>query len=54
MRRVDRLSPAVETMLVVLGFTVLAMLLAFATFRWDPNAPLMRLGLRARVAKDAP
>ena len=35
--------------LILLGFTVLAMLLAFVTFRWDPNAPIMRRGLRAHV-----
>jgi ABC-2 type transport system permease protein len=37
--------------LILLGFTVLAMLLAFVTFRWDPNAPIMRLGFRAHIAK---
>ena len=37
--------------LILLGFTVLSMLLAFVTFRWDPNAPVMRRVLRARVAK---
>jgi ABC-2 type transport system permease protein len=37
--------------LILFGFTVLALLLAVATFRWDPNAPLMHLGLRSRVAK---
>jgi len=40
--------------LILFGFTVLALLLAVVTFRWDTNAPLMRLGLRARVVKDAP
>jgi hypothetical protein len=30
---------------------VLSMLLAFVTFRWDPNAPVMRRVLRAHVAK---
>jgi ABC-2 type transport system permease protein len=37
--------------LILLGFTVLSMLLAFVTFRWDPNAPVMRRVLRTRVAK---
>jgi ABC-2 type transport system permease protein len=37
--------------LILLGFTVLSMLLAFVTFRWDPNAPVMRRVLRAHVAK---
>jgi ABC-2 type transport system permease protein len=37
--------------LILLGFTVLAVLLAFATFRWDPNARVMRRGMRARAAK---
>ena len=37
--------------LILLGFTVLSMLLAFVTFRWDPNAPVMRRVLRKRVAK---
>jgi ABC-2 type transport system permease protein len=37
--------------LILLGFTVLSMLLAFVTFRWDPNAPVIRRVLRARVAK---
>jgi ABC-2 type transport system permease protein len=37
--------------LILLGFTVLSMLLAFVTFRWDPNAPVMRRVLRTRVTK---
>jgi len=37
--------------LILLGFTVLSMLLAFVTFRWDPNAPVMHRVLRARVTK---
>jgi ABC-2 type transport system permease protein len=35
--------------LILLGFTVLALILAVATFRWDPNAPLVRGVLRARA-----
>ena len=37
--------------LILLGFTVLSMLLAFVTFRWDPNATVMRRVLRTRVTK---
>ena len=37
--------------LILLGFTVLSLLLAFVTFRWDPNATVMRRVLRTRVTK---
>lgn len=36
-------------LLVLFGFTLLAMLLALATFRWDPNMPPMRRMLRVRA-----
>jgi ABC-2 type transport system permease protein len=36
-------------MLILFGFTLIAMLLALVTFRWDPNAPPMRSLLRARA-----
>ena len=38
-------------LLILFGFTLLAMLLAVATFRWDPNAPPMRGILRIRVGQ---
>jgi len=28
--------------LILLGFTVLSLALAVATFRWDPNTPILR------------
>lgn len=37
--------------LILLGFTVLALVLAVTTFRWDPNAPLIHSRWRLRVAK---
>lgn len=36
-------------LLILFGFTLLAMLLALVTFRWDPNAPPMRGMLRTRI-----
>ena len=38
-------------LVILLGFTVLALALAVTTFRWDPNAPFIRRGLRLREAK---
>jgi ABC-2 type transport system permease protein len=38
-------------LLVLFGFTLLAMLLALATFRWDPNTPPMRRMLRVRASQ---
>ncbi len=38
-------------LLILFGFTLLAMLLAVATFRWDPNASPMRGILRIRVGQ---
>ena len=39
----------VSPLLILSGFTLLAMLLALVTFRWDPNAPPLRLILRIRA-----
>jgi ABC-2 type transport system permease protein len=36
-------------LLILFGFTLIAMLLALVTFRWDPNAPPMRRLLRVRA-----
>ena len=36
-------------LLILFGFTLIAMLLALVTFRWDPNAPPMRRMLRVRA-----
>jgi ABC-2 type transport system permease protein len=36
-------------LLILFGFTLIAMLLALVTFRWDPNAPPMRRMLRLRA-----
>ena len=36
-------------LLILLGFTLIAMLLALVTFRWDPNAPPLRHMLRMRA-----
>ena len=36
-------------MLILSGFTILAMLLALVTFRWDPNSPPMRRIQRVRA-----
>ncbi|HEY6407475.1 MAG TPA: ABC transporter permease [Ktedonobacteraceae bacterium] len=36
--------------LILLAFTVLSLLLAVATFRWDPNTPIIRRVLRTRAA----
>jgi len=36
-------------LLILFGFTILAMLLALVTFRWDSNTPPMRRMLRARA-----
>jgi ABC-2 type transport system permease protein len=37
-------------MLILSGFTILAMLLALVTFRWDSNTPPMRRILRVRTS----
>jgi ABC-2 type transport system permease protein len=36
-------------LLILSGFTLIAMLLALVTFRWDPNTPPMRRILRVRA-----
>jgi ABC-2 type transport system permease protein len=36
-------------LLILFGFTLIAMLLALVTFRWDPNAPPMRRILHIRA-----
>lgn len=36
-------------LLILLGFTALALVLAVITFRWDPNAPIVRRVLRVRA-----
>ena len=36
-------------LLILFGFTPIAMLLALVTFRWDPNAPPMRRMLQVRA-----
>jgi ABC-2 type transport system permease protein len=36
-------------LLILFSFTLIAMLLALVTFRWDPNAPPMRRLLRVRA-----
>jgi ABC-2 type transport system permease protein len=41
----------VVPLVILLGFTVLALALAVITFRWDPNAPLRHRGWRLRVAR---
>ncbi len=45
------LAGVVFPLVILLGFTALALVLAVITFRWDPNAPLRRRGSRLRVAK---
>lgn len=39
----------VFSLLILLGFTALALVLAVITFRWDPNAPIVRRVLRVRA-----
>jgi len=36
-------------LLILCGFTLLALLLSLVTFRWDPNAPPLRRKLRVRA-----
>jgi ABC-2 type transport system permease protein len=47
----ENVTGIIFPLLILLGFTLLALALAVVTFRWDPNAPLIRRGLRARAAK---
>lgn len=43
------LGGVIFPLLILFGFTLLAMLLALVTFRWDPNAPPMSGMLRTRI-----
>ena len=46
---VGNVAEVVFPLLILFGFTLLAMLLALATFRWDPNTPPLRRMLRVRA-----